>query len=115
MTSSPPAASSSSSRRRSSGWVALPEMTVGRFRPGAVVMDGKMYVAGGKDPVSHKDLDSMEVFDDVTQKWYLRRLERKHLQKLKHLKPLMKPLQLLKKRLLKNQPLNSRKNLYDTK
>ena len=68
MTSSP---ASSSSSRRSSGWVALPEMTVGRFRPGAVVMDGKMYVAGGKDPVSHKDLDSMEVFDDVTQKWYL--------------------------------------------
>ena len=40
-------------------------------RPGAVVMDGKMYVAGGRDPVGHADLDTMEVFDDVTQKWYL--------------------------------------------
>ena len=38
------------------------------FRPGAVVMDGKMYVAGGRDPdISHSDLDTMEVFDDVTQ------------------------------------------------
>ena len=31
-------------------------------------MDGKMYVAGGRDPdISHSDLDTMEVFDDVTQ------------------------------------------------
>jgi len=63
-----------SSSARASGWVALPEMNTGRFRPGAVVMDGKMYVAGGRDPdISHSDLDTMEVFDDVTQRWYLTR------------------------------------------
>ncbi len=41
-----------------------------RHLPGAVVMDGKLYVAGGYDPDSHTFLSSVEVFDDVSQKWY---------------------------------------------
>jgi len=56
--------------KTSSGWVALPPMIAGRYRPGAVVMDGKMFVVGGYDPSTHKFLASMEVFDDVSQKWY---------------------------------------------
>ena len=58
------------SNKTSSGWVALPPMIAGRYRPGAVVMDGKMFVVGGYDPTTHEFLSSMEVFDDVTQKWY---------------------------------------------
>ena len=58
------------SNKTSSGWVALPPMIEGRHRPGAVVMDGKMFVVGGYDPNTHKFLASMEVFDDVSQKWY---------------------------------------------
>jgi hypothetical protein len=41
-----------------------------RFRPGAVVMDGKLYVAGGYDPSSHVFLREAEVFDDVQAAWY---------------------------------------------
>ncbi len=52
------------------GWVALPDMSQARHLPGAVVMDGKLYVAGGYDPEAHRHLSSVEVFDDVTQKWY---------------------------------------------
>ena len=33
-------------------------------------MDGKLYVAGGYDPLSHKFLSTVEVFDDVSQRWY---------------------------------------------
>ena len=58
------------SNKTSSGWVALPPMIAGRYRPGAVVMDGKMFIVGGYDPKTHKFLSSMEVFDDVSQKWY---------------------------------------------
>jgi len=58
------------SNKTSSGWVALPPMISGRFRPGAVVMDGKMFIVGGYDPKTHEFLSSMEVFDDVSQKWY---------------------------------------------
>lgn len=61
----------SGNNKSSSGWVALPPMIKGRFRPGAVVMDGKMFVVGGYDPTTHEFLPSMEVFDDVTQKWYM--------------------------------------------
>lgn len=55
----------------SGGWVALPNMLVGRHQPGAVVMDGKLYVAGGYDTEHHRFLNSVEVFDDVSQKWYM--------------------------------------------
>ena len=58
------------SNKTSSGWVALPPMISGRYRPGAVVMDGKMFIVGGYDPSTHEFLSSMEVFDDVSQKWY---------------------------------------------
>lgn len=58
------------SDQSSSGWVALPPMISGRYRPGAVVMDGKMFIVGGYDPNTHEHLSSMEVFDDVSQKWY---------------------------------------------
>lgn len=53
-----------------SGWVALPNMTTARHQPGAVVMDGKLYVAGGYDTATHTFLNSMEVFDDISQRWY---------------------------------------------
>ena len=45
-------------------------MTTARYRPGSVVLDGKLYVAGGYDPLAHKFLTSVEVFDDVSQAWY---------------------------------------------
>ena len=45
-------------------------MSIARYRPGSVVLDGKLYVAGGYDPKTHKFLASVEVFDDVTQAWY---------------------------------------------
>ncbi|CAB4054676.1 unnamed protein product [Lepeophtheirus salmonis] len=54
----------------SGSWVALPPMNVGRHQPGAVVMDGKLYVAGGYDTKTHKFISSVEVFDDITQRWY---------------------------------------------
>ncbi|XP_040568637.1 uncharacterized protein [Lepeophtheirus salmonis] len=57
-------------RRDSGSWVALPPMNVGRHQPGAVVMDGKLYVAGGYDTKTHKFISSVEVFDDITQRWY---------------------------------------------
>ncbi len=50
--------------------MALPDMTSGRHLPGAVVMDGKLYVAGGYDTDTHTFLDTVEVFDDVSQGWY---------------------------------------------
>ena len=56
--------------RSDSTWVSYPPMTVARYRPGSVVMDGKLYVAGGYEPLSHKFLSSVEVFDDVSQMWY---------------------------------------------
>lgn len=52
------------------GWVRLPHMNTAKFRPGAVVVNGKVFVAGGYDPLQHEFLRSMEVFDDVTQRWY---------------------------------------------
>jgi hypothetical protein len=52
------------------GWVALPSMKRARFHPGAVVMDGKLFVAGGYDSDNHTYLSNVEVFDDVSQKWY---------------------------------------------
>ena len=51
-------------------WISLPPMSLARYRPGSVVMDGKLYVAGGYDPLAHQFLSSVEVFDDVTQAWY---------------------------------------------
>ena len=36
-------------------WVALPRMQRPRFHPGAVVLDGKLYVAGGYDANTHRD------------------------------------------------------------
>merc|ERR1711973_934781 len=51
-------------------WVKVSEMMTPRFMPGSVVMDGKLFVAGGYDPKTHKFLNSVEVFDDVTKKWY---------------------------------------------
>ena len=52
-------------------WISLPNMTYPRFRPAAVVLDGKLFVTGGYDPTTHEFLDSVEVFDDVSQKWYV--------------------------------------------
>ncbi len=52
------------------GWVALPDMHRPRFSPGAVVLDGKLFVAGGYDAQSHQYLAHVEVFDDVSQMWY---------------------------------------------
>lgn len=54
----------------SGGWIALPNMLMGRHQPGAVVMDGKLFVAGGYDTNEHRFLNDVEVFDDVTKKWY---------------------------------------------
>ncbi|TRY68430.1 hypothetical protein TCAL_01368 [Tigriopus californicus] len=54
----------------SGGWIGLPKMTKGRHQPGAVVMDGKLFVAGGYDTLNHDFLTHVEVFDDVSQKWY---------------------------------------------
>ena len=51
-------------------WISLPPMSLARYRPGSVVMDGKLYVAGGYDPLTHQFLSSVEVFDDVSQAWY---------------------------------------------
>ena len=51
-------------------WVELAPMLRARFRPGAVVMDGKLYVVGGYDPSSHTFLTEAEVFDDVQQAWF---------------------------------------------
>ena len=53
-----------------SNWVPLPKMKYGRHKAAAVVLDGKLYVAGGYNPKTHEFMDSVEVFDDVTQKWY---------------------------------------------
>ena len=53
-----------------SKWIALPKMAQGRFRAAAVVLDGKLYVSGGYNPTNHEFLDSVEVFDDVSQRWY---------------------------------------------
>ena len=36
-------------------WVALPRMQRPRFHPGAVVLDGKLYVAGGYDANTHRE------------------------------------------------------------
>ena len=61
------------------------QMGTRRHMPGAVVMDGKLFVAGGYDPKTHKYenhfmrcvkhaecrfLSSVEVLDDVTKQWY---------------------------------------------
>lgn len=35
-----------------------------------MVLDGKLFVAGGYDTKSHEFMDSVEVFDDVSQQWY---------------------------------------------
>ena len=35
-------------------WVQVSQMQTQRFMPGAVVMDGKLFVAGGYDPKTHK-------------------------------------------------------------
>ena len=45
-------------------------MNLGRYKAAAVVLDGKLYVAGGYNPKTHEFMDSVEVFDDVSQKWY---------------------------------------------
>ena len=45
-------------------------MNYGRFKAGAVVLDGKLYVAGGYNTNTHEFMDSVEVFDDVSQQWY---------------------------------------------
>ena len=55
---------------KTGGWVALPDMLHGRHQPGSVVMDGKLFVAGGYDTNTHQFLAEVEVFDDVTRKWY---------------------------------------------
>ncbi len=51
-------------------WVPLPKMRVGRYKAAAVVLDGKLFVTGGYDPTTHKFIDSVEVFDDLSQRWY---------------------------------------------
>jgi len=51
-------------------WVEVSTMNTPRFMPGSVVMDGKLYVAGGYDPKTHQFLASVEVFDDLTKQWY---------------------------------------------
>ena len=55
---------------KSEEWVPLPPMKHGRYKAGAVVLDGKLFVAGGYDTNSHEFMDSVEVFDDVSQQWY---------------------------------------------
>ena len=40
--------------QRMGNWVALPRMQRPRFHPGAVVLDGKLYVAGGYDAYTHR-------------------------------------------------------------
>jgi N-acetylneuraminic acid mutarotase len=45
-------------------------MKVGRYKAAAVVLDGKLYVAGGYNTETHEFLDTVEVFDDVSQQWY---------------------------------------------
>ena len=45
-------------------------MTHGRYKSAAVVLDGKLFVSGGYNTDTHDFMDSVEVFDDVTQKWY---------------------------------------------
>lgn len=61
---------STKAARSDSNWIPIPSMTTARYRPGSVVMDGKLYVAGGYDPISHKFLSSVEVFDDISEAWY---------------------------------------------
>ena len=58
------------SPQNTSNWVAIPSMTFGRYKAAAVVLQGKLFVAGGYDTNTHEFMDSVEVFDDVTQKWY---------------------------------------------
>ena len=45
-------------------------MSYGRYKAAAVVLDGKLYVAGGYNTNTHQFMDSVEVFDDVSQQWY---------------------------------------------
>jgi len=54
----------------SANWVGLPPMSYGRYKAAAVVLDGKLYVAGGYNTNTHQFMDSVEVFDDVSQQWY---------------------------------------------
>ena len=35
-------------------WAAVAAMDTPRYRPGATVMDGKLFVAGGYDPRTHR-------------------------------------------------------------
>lgn len=58
------------SPQNTSNWVSIPPMTYGRYKAAAVVLDGKLFVTGGYDTETHKFMDSVEVFDDVTQRWY---------------------------------------------
>ena len=53
-----------------SNWVSIPPMTHGRYKAAAVVLDGKLFVTGGYNTITHEFMDSVEVFDDVTQQWY---------------------------------------------
>ena len=53
-----------------SNWVPIPPMTHGRYKAAAVVLDGKLFVTGGYDTNTHEFMDSVEVFDDVSQNWY---------------------------------------------
>ena len=53
-----------------SNWVPIPPMTNARYKAAAVVLNGKLFVTGGYDTNAHEFMDSVEVFDDVLQKWY---------------------------------------------
>ena len=65
-----PLAAEAESNSTTSQWVPLPPMKHGRYKAAAVVLDGKLYVAGGADSNTHEFMDSVEVFDDVSQQWY---------------------------------------------
>jgi hypothetical protein len=38
------------------GWLSLPPMQDARHQPGATVVDGKFFVAGGYNPVNHSSV-----------------------------------------------------------
>lgn len=54
-------------------WTPLPPMLKSRYLPGAVVVQGKLYVVGGRnrepDSSKSRSLSSAEVFDPLTRSW----------------------------------------------